>query len=218
MELDAYLAYHQRRFDYICGLAQRLKPSRASLVLDVGPGPMTKQLNTYYDVVWSLGFEHTAVYSAAEGGRRHITFDLNRANDPAAWVPMPKFDLIVFSEVIEHVQVRHEDVLTFLGRSLTPDGLILCTTPNVAAFHKRLRGVAGLTPWHRWESGHVTEFSKADLVEIGRRAGLQTRFHAFANYFGFAGSPLRRDIVKVIDSVTGLVPTLRRGQVIVYAH
>src|SRR5687767_6841064 len=98
MELDTYLAYHQRRFDYICGLAQRLKPSRASVVLDVGPGPMTKQLNAYYDVVWSLGFEHTAVYSAAEDGRRHITFDLNRANDPAAWVPMPKFDLIVFSE------------------------------------------------------------------------------------------------------------------------
>ena len=218
MELDTYLAYHQRRFDYICGLAQRFKPSRASRVLDVGPSPMTKQLDAYYDVVWSLGFEHTAVYSAAEGARRHITFDLNQASDPAAWVPMPTFDLIVFSEVIEHVHVSHDEVLAFLGHSLAPDGLILCTTPNVAAFHKRLRSMAGLTPWHRWESGHVTEFSKADLIEIGRRAGLQTRYHAFANYFGCVGSAPRRDLVKAIDGLTGVVPTLRRGQVIVYAH
>ena len=218
MELNTYLAYHQRRFDYICEVAQRFKPSRASLVLDVGPGPMTKQLNDLYDVVWSLGFEHTAIFDGTDVSQRHITFDLDLSHDPAAWVPMPKFDLIVFSEVIEHVHVSHEEVLAFLGHSLAPEGLILCTTPNVAAFHKRLRGVAGLTPWHRWESGHITEFTKADLIEIGRRAGLQTRFHAFANYFGFDGTPLRRGIVSAIDGVTGLVPTLRRGQLIVYAH
>jgi trans-aconitate methyltransferase len=218
MELNTYLAYHQRRFDYICALAQRLKPARTSLVLDVGPSPMTQQLSHYYDVVWSLGFEDTAIFSAGDGGERHITFDLDRSQDPADWVPMPTFDLIVFSEVIEHVHVSHEQVLAFLGHALAPEGVILCTTPNVAAFHKRLRGLAGKTPWHRWESGHVTEFSKADLVEIGRRAGLETRFHAFANYFGFAGSPLRRSLVKAIDGATGLVPALRRGQVIVYAH
>jgi len=216
MEPNTYLAYHQRRFDYICELAQRLKPGRASLVLDVGPSPMTQQLDRYYDVVWSLGFEHTAGIGA--GAQRHIAFDLDRSHDRAAWAPMPAFDLIVFSEVIEHVHVSHEQVLAFLGHALAPRGMILCTTPNVAAFHKRLRGLAGRTPWHRWESGHVTEFSKADLVEIGRRAGLVTLFHAFANYFGFVGSPLRRGLVKAIDDATGLVPALRRGQVIVYAH
>jgi trans-aconitate methyltransferase len=218
MELNNYLAYHQRRFDYICGLAQRFKPSRASVVLDVGPGPMTKQLNTYYDVVWSLGFDRSAIFNGADAANRHINFDLNLSHDPAAWVPMPKFDLIVFSEVIEHVLIRHEDVVRFLGNALAPDGLLLCTTPNLAAFHKRVRGVVGRTPWHRWESGHITEFSKDDLLEIGRRAGLKTRFHAFENYFGFDGSPLRREVVRAIDGITGLVPTLRRGQVIVYAR
>jgi trans-aconitate methyltransferase len=218
MELSTYLVYHRRRFDYICALAQRLKPSRASVVLDVGPGPMTKQLNDYYDVVWSLGFEGTSVFNR-DGAQRHINFDLNLSHDHEAWAPMPtKFDLIVFSEVIEHVLVSHEEVLAFLANSLAPDGLILCTTPNIAAFHKRLRGVAGLTPWHRWESDHITEFSKADLVEIGRRAGLKIQYHAFENYFGFAGSPLKREVVRAIDTITGLVPTLRRGQVIVYAQ
>src|SRR5262245_27475765 len=121
MEPNTYLAYHRRRFDYICDLAQRLMPSRASLVLDVGPSPMTQQLARYYDVVWSLGFEHTAGSGAAV--QRHIPFDLDRSHDPAAWAPMPEFDLIVFSEVIEHVHVSHEHVLAFLGHALTPEGV-----------------------------------------------------------------------------------------------
>jgi trans-aconitate methyltransferase len=218
MELNTYVSYHQRRFDYVCALARQLKPERFNVVLDVGPGPMTQRLSAMYDAVWSLGFEHTASFRSADERQRHINFDLNLCSDPGAWPAMPEFDLIVFSEVIEHVFVRHASVLQFLGHSLSSDGVILCTTPNLAAFHKRVRSVAGKTPWHRWESGHVTEFSKADLLELGRLAGLETRFHAFENYFGIVGSPLRRSVVRVIDGVTGVVPNMRRGQVIVYTH
>src|SRR5262245_16309908 len=199
MDLDTYLPYHRLRFDYIDALAKRLKPEPSSRVLDVGPGPMTQRLRAHYREVWSLGFERSTIFGDSAERERHIVFDLNRCNDRSAWVDTPLFDLIVFSEVIEHVVVDHCAVLRFFAHALNDDGLILCTTPNLAAFHKRLRGLVGLTPWHRWESGHITEFSKRDLIKIGRQADLKAVHHAFANYFGVVGSPARRAVIRTVD-------------------
>lgn len=214
---EQYLRYHQRRYDYILSLSKRFKPDRSSTVLDVGPSPLTQQLHDYYEDVWSLGFEEGAKFQSDK--KKHISFDLNLSGDSSQWIQAPKqFDLIVFSEVIEHVLVRHSPLLRFLGSLLKPDGIILCTTPNVAAFHKRVRGALGRTPWHRFESGHVTEFSKDDMVEFGRRAGLKIGYHEFKNYFGFPDSPLKRTAARLLDGVTGVVPGFRRGQVIVYKH
>ena len=217
MKLDTYLKYHQPRFDYILGLCRRIKPDRSSAVLDVGPGPLTEQLNDYYEDVWSLGFEESGIFADGKFKKKHINFDLNVAGDRTNWIQTPtQFDLIIFSEVIEHVLVRHARVLGFLASLLKLNGIILCTTPNLAAFHKRVRSLLGRTPWHRFESGHVTEFSKDDLVEFGRRAGLSISYHEFNNYFGYDGSPLNQTAARMVDRITGVVPSLRRGQVIVY--
>jgi trans-aconitate methyltransferase len=218
MHANLYGDYHSRRFSYTVALAMRINPSPDCVVIDVGPGPMSVMLRQHYRQVWTIGLESSVLFDSPEQkAELHIEFDLNRSSDRSAWVRLPPADLIVFSEVIEHLYCNPVDALRFLASGLRPGGKIICTTPNIAAFHKRARAVLGKTPWHRWESGHVTEFEKDDLVCIAERAQLKCIWHEYANYFGVNGSPMRQKLGHALDTITGIVPALRRGQTVILA-
>ena len=55
------------------------------------------------------------------------------------------FDIIVLDEVIEHL-VDTDSILDEIHRLLTPDGVLLLSTPNLAAWFNRLALLAGLQP------------------------------------------------------------------------
>jgi len=217
MEKDSYLQFHRKRFDYLFGLVTRLKPGAGCRVLDVGPGPFTQRLKDHYREVWSLGFEESPIFRKEKKGRdRHIVFDLRDAMEEERWARLPACDLIVFAEVIEHVHAEPSRLLAFLASGLKPDGLLVCQTPNAVALHKRLASLAGRASYNRWGSGHVTEFTKAELVGVGERAGLEVVGHEFRNYFGYDGSRGKRAALRVFDTITAPFPGLRRGQTIIY--
>lgn len=221
MEVDQYQQYHQKRFDYLFRLVTELKPDPQSRILDVGPGPFTRRLLERYPEVWSLGFDQTAIFDADDkrstgAARRHIVFDLCDSVDESRWVDLPELDLIVFSEVIEHVHAPPDRMLAFLASGLKPDGLLLCQTPNAVALHKRLAMLAGKAPYNRWGSGHITEFTKPELYRFGEMAGLEVARHEFKNYFGYDGSSLRRALLHAFDAATELLPGLRRGQTVLF--
>jgi trans-aconitate methyltransferase len=217
MELGAYMQYHEKRFRFLEELVRQLKPDPDSAIMDIGPGPFTELLKRRYRNVYTVGFEKSEIFDATQSahGTNHIVFDLNEVAHRAGWVELPKCDLIVFSEVIEHLFADPSVVLEFLATGLQRDGYLVCTTPNIVAFHKRIRSVLGLNPWTRWESGHTTEYCKADLIRVAQNAGLTLHAHGFANYFGVWGSPAKRALTPVVDVITGIVPAFRRGQYVV---
>jgi SAM-dependent methyltransferase len=210
----SYTEYHGDRFQAIMAMARLQKPDPRSLVLDVGPGPLTVMLRGYYQQVHTLGFATSTIF-AADQVATHYEFDLRDAEDTGRWIELPAFDLIVFSEVIEHIYAAPGKILRFLASGLGPGGVIVCTTPNLLAFHKRLRVLLGRPPFDRWTSGHYTEFTRYELEQLAGEAELEVRTHRYSNYFGHFGSPLSKRAVKMVDAVTGVVPSLRRGQLIV---
>ena len=214
MDAESYAEYHRARFEAIMETAKQQKPDPGSVVLDVGPGPLTAMLRSHYRQVHTLGFKTSAIFSTDEKSPHH-EFDLRAAENSGRWIELPAFDLIVFSEVIEHVYVKPSGILAFLASGLGPDGVIVCTTPNVLAFHKRMRAVLGRAPFDRWTSGHYTEFTRHELERFASEAGLEVRAHHYSNYFGYVGSPLSKRAVKTVDAITGVVPSLRRGHIIV---
>jgi hypothetical protein len=63
----------------------------------------------------------------------HISFDLNKSDNIKLWPDeyANKFDLIIFSETIEHLHIAPEYCLNFLHYLLNNDsGKIILTTPN----------------------------------------------------------------------------------------
>lgn len=68
-------------------------------------------------------------------GQKVDTCDLN--TDPLPYADN-SFDLVTFTEVIEHVE-HHQDVLREIHRVLKDDGYLIVTTPNILNIKSRLR-------------------------------------------------------------------------------
>jgi 2-polyprenyl-3-methyl-5-hydroxy-6-metoxy-1,4-benzoquinol methylase len=91
-----------------------------------------------------------------------------------------RFDIIVFSEVIEHLQVHPGNVARFLLRHLTDNGCVVLTTPNLFARGKlrliaqRKSPLAPYPPTYGQADSahfHVREYGMGELLAMIEAAG-----------------------------------------------
>lgn len=216
-EMADYLVGHRRRYEYLLRIVERFAPDPSVEILDVGPSPFTRMLLWGYPRVSTLGFgQARELICQIPPEVPHHAFDLNDSEHPGRWPSLPKFRLIVFAEVIEHLHAAPQHALRFLASCLEPGGLIVCQTPNAVSLDKRIHMLLGRNPFEtiREDStnpGHFRESTRAELVRFAHEAGLEVVFHDFQNYFI---SPRRS--MRLIDRVSMPFPGLRRGQTIVY--
>ncbi len=224
-----YGAYHSERYEYVIAKCLSRKPSSNTTVLDVGRSPLTLRLCRHYRRVTSLGFPLSSEQKEAAAGLEasstvrldHIEFDLNNARTVERLERDDKYELIVFGETIEHLVTPPECVLGFLKSLMTRDGIIICQTPNAVALHKRLRMLLGHNPYERlrfeiFNQGHIREYTKKELIEVGQSVGLQVIEHEYRDYFGAEGSSARRLAIAASKVASAVIPPLSRGQTIVY--
>jgi len=187
-----YLSTHQLRFADILSLCWSQVPDPYARVLDIGRSELTAYLRTFYKNIHTLGFDPRM----DDGGHRevsqmetvpHITFDLLSSASVSDWPECGQFDLIVFSEVIEHLHVAPEFVLAFLGSLLSSKGVLICTTPNAADIDKRIRMLLGRNPYERLRlyslnPGHIREYTRRELVEIAHSVALDCTSHSYRSW------------------------------------
>lgn len=219
-----YLSMHQTRFADILHLCRRYVPDASARVLDIGRSELTAQLGGFYHNVHSLGLGP----GADDGGHRelnamdgvpHITFDLLRSDCVSEWPDCGRFDLIVFSEVIEHLSIAPEYTLELLHSRLAEKGVLICTTPNAVDIAKRLRMIAGRNPYERLRlyalnPGHIREYTRQELCTIAESVGLRCIYHA---YFDWLPKPNtgRASIRRVGANILRVYPAFRPFQAIV---
>src|ERR1700738_2592866 len=127
-----YCATHRPRFQYLTGEVRRLSPD-GGRVLEVG---------TAYGVVLfalrRMGYD-VAGTDMAEGIDSY-GIPLVRAGIPVKAWDLPKeaypnggasYDLVIASEVLEHLQVSLKTAVARLVTALRPGGWLVVTTPNV---------------------------------------------------------------------------------------
>ena len=106
---------------------------------------------------------------------------VNLDTDPLPY-PDDSFDLITFTEVIEHVE-NHRAVLRDIFRVLKPGGLVVITTPNILNLKSRLRflffgfwnlfGPLHISASDRYSTGgHINPISYLYLCHSLHDAGL----------------------------------------------
>jgi 2-polyprenyl-3-methyl-5-hydroxy-6-metoxy-1,4-benzoquinol methylase len=120
--------------EFVADRLTTLFPNRDARILDVGcgTGALLARLHT-------LGFKHLCGIDIdppeALPGITFVPCDLDNFNTP---LDAASVDLAVAVEVVEHVE-NIGGLLQELSRLLSPDGLILLTTPNVHSVEARLR-------------------------------------------------------------------------------
>lgn len=126
-------------------------------------------------------------------------------------VPDKNYDLVIFSEVIEHLE-DDQKALQDINKILKPGGLLIITTPSI---HAPLYKIGLLNGFDR-EVGHLRRYTKEGLAELVKKSGYKIvsvgQHEGILRNFLFtnpvAGKSLRfvrwqvSDLVSVIDSAT----------------
>ena len=167
------------------------------IVLDIGPGFFTELLGQRFPdlEIHSLGL-NPGYFEFISQIIFH-KFDLNSLFlnpeiEPEILLELPKFDLICFSEVLEHLYTGPEKTLLFLGKILKPNGVIFIQTPNAVSLRHRILMLFGKNPFpllraDQNEPGHYREYTLNELKTMLKQADLkleQAQFHNYFNYFG----------------------------------
>lgn len=181
-EAKYYWQRHEPRYRYLAAALEDLRRRMAvRRILDVGmsfevpllaglfPDARVDCMGVYEDE----RFRPPRAYS-------FYNVDLNDAAMAARPLgdPPPRFDVIVFMEVLEHLIVPPELVLRFLGSLLSDGGHLVVTTPNAAWLKNRLKLLQGKNPFEllkpdRKNMGHIREYTKPELQAAITAAGLE---------------------------------------------
>jgi hypothetical protein len=103
--------------------------------------------------------------------------------------PAPPMDLIVFTEVLEHLNRNPVELFSLLLDRLASNGVVYITTPNVFSLGKlhligQRRNPQQVAPRvsENWDAHHhVREYSMGELVEFVREAGGSVRALQFSS-------------------------------------
>jgi 2-polyprenyl-3-methyl-5-hydroxy-6-metoxy-1,4-benzoquinol methylase len=218
-----YVDLHKERFADILQVCQSYVANPSARVLDVGRSEFTANLLKLYSNVTTLGID----LSTDDGGHRevsrletvpHIAFDLLNSDQVDEWPESGAFDLIVLSEVLEHLSVAPEFVFAFLHSLLADSGILICTTPNAADVAKRVRLACGRNPFERLRlyspnPGHIREYTRHELCQIAQSVGLECVLHRYFDWPQRVGrSRIKAACMKLVRSY----PPLRGSSVAVF--
>lgn len=134
-----YSSIHQSRLQYLKQQIAALNLPPGAKILDVGcfPPLIFNHLTPSFDT-WGICSPHESLSNPK-------IVSLNIDSDP---IPLPSrsFDLIIFSEVIEHLYHNVPGVLSKLNKLLKPGGKLILTTPNAVSLFVLGKVIGGLNP------------------------------------------------------------------------
>lgn len=144
----------------------KLLPAKPGRALDIGCGEgfVSKELTR-------LGWQVTGVDIIP---RADFSFDIERADWPSE-LTTQRFDLVLCSEVIEHI-FSPEELVIHIKQLLVDGGSAIITTPNVLFWKNRLKMFFGTFRYEErgiLDFGHIRLFTLATARELFQKAGLR---------------------------------------------
>lgn len=193
-ELGFFLT-HKKRYQFILRKIIAFAQGRKLTILDLGCYP-----DHVFKILKNLGFEVFGASSEHEPIKKENVVVLNIEKEKLPFSDQ-KFDLILFSEIIEHLNIDPEIYFKEIRRVLKPNGRLLLITPNAANLKNRVRLLLGkniffpLFQLYETKSDyqaiyhrHNREFTLKELEEVLKRS----RFKIVSNQFFNTFRPLRK--------------------------
>lgn len=172
-EVRSYYKIYKKRYFTLVKKYSQISNNHPQKILDIGGGQYAMLCKKLWDDDATLIdiTDKNFSYMNQNGVK---TIKTNLVNDNLNFTE--KFDVIFFSEVIEHIPIPGHIILEKLRNILRPGGYIICTTPNLF----RLRNIIFLAlgknifDFFRYSDesmGHILEYSKEHLEWQFKKAG-----------------------------------------------
>ena len=211
---NAYLQYHAARYNKLLNLLFQYYTGKQR-ILDIGRSVFTEiafgLLKTKID---TLGFEED---KETEFGFNY-KFDLNNTQDPKNFrKDIPKYDIIILAEVIEHLHTSPKLVLSFIRSILKENGIVIIQTPNAVVAHKRIKMLFGYHPYALISEdilvpSHFREYTVDEVRDYCRHTGFEIEKMTFENYFDYryridsSGGFKKRNFYRIINIFYRFLP------------
>jgi SAM-dependent methyltransferase len=179
------------RYEFILNHVSESEPG--ARILEVGAEPY--QLPVAYQ---QLGYEVVGLDLDPDRGSSVIennNLDIRQADINHDRFPLEddSFDIVVFSEVFEHL-FRPVHALNEIHRVLRPEGELLLTTPNLYRLGNIVRFLSGdgfddaFGQWEKLERighmGHVRQYSRPQVVEFLEKTGFTVQDSECVSFSG----------------------------------
>jgi SAM-dependent methyltransferase len=198
--------------DHVERIWQNLATIRAGLgvmrratqpsILDIGTSPLTFIYKQYLQTVDMFTIDRTALL--AERCREHH-IDHRVCNLLTEPIPLAdgQMDMVVFTEVLEHLNAGPGRIFSDIHRILKPGGTLVFSLPNTAMLKNRIAALLGkpvLEPVYavfkeakseqsqgdgEWVHGlgHIREYTMSETTDIVRRYGFEVQSTQSADAF-----------------------------------
>jgi 2-polyprenyl-3-methyl-5-hydroxy-6-metoxy-1,4-benzoquinol methylase len=179
----AYLDYFnekpldEKNHNSLLRLIKKQKPLKGSQILDVGcgSGKFVKYLRG--KGLEAFGLEPSkALFNTF---LKNSYFFNTTASGFLVQFPSDKFDIIVVSDVLEHIE-EPQPFIKDIYSLMSPGAVLFISTPNTSSLFAKVAG----KNWHYYNKYHLSLFSKSilaktlarfDLIEVA--SGTVTRYH-----------------------------------------
>jgi 2-polyprenyl-3-methyl-5-hydroxy-6-metoxy-1,4-benzoquinol methylase len=178
-----YMNSHYHRFERIFEMIPKSEDSLE--LLDIGTTPFTMLLNEVFDQYNVSTLDYTDVLKprCEEAG---IDFRAHDLSDGA--IPFDRqFNVIIFTEVLEHVLAPPTTVFDELYNRLDSDGKLIFGTPNFARLKNRILASQGQTPLGQFHPddvhghGHVREYTLNECMRFLSDSGFDVVHTEYTN-------------------------------------
>ena len=151
-------------------------------ILDIGTTPFTIFVKLTYPLydVWTLDRTELLKERCKVHGIHLRACDLDDHPPP---FDDEYFDLVIFTEVLEHIFAPPREVLTGIRQILRAGGKLILSVPNIAALNKRIKLLVGVTPLPHpdlkmrkdWVHGHghLHEYTMKEIVSVLKACGFK---------------------------------------------
>lgn len=190
-----YVAFHAKRMEeMLLFLLRRNQHTPISSILDVGLSPFIK---TYKQVLPGVTVTLTDIWEHPSEKLRALDIDSFIRNDLNKTAVSRQhggthdgsYDVIIFTEVIEHLLVDPVEAFTDFVSMLNPGGFLFVSTPNYLAYGALLKFIDKTNPQPRYSRRvgnddthyHLREYSIKELLEAANQSGGQTIFYALSD-------------------------------------
>ncbi len=214
---DEYFLYHIHRFEYIFSILKLYDKDKA--LLDVGAHYLHGLLGAYHLGYKNINGSDLDIFNSISVERaKKINAIIKNCNLETETIPFQdqEFDIIIFSETLEHLNFHPKRVFKEFARVLKPGGEVIITTPNLLRLNNRLKCILGRsinvdiredyspgTPYR--------EYSAAEIEYLLNVAGLKIKKIKYADF----DYPSRGKIDAIINKIIGFVIPSLKGNIVI---